>query len=104
MRIIVFMMWFSFVSVIPFCTTLICFRFFRRDLKLLSFIGVLFSTGLIVRDLIFYMPQPSFFERLTAYFKVQQLCVSFYAIYLPILILFIIYPVIFVLIEKVKRN
>lgn len=71
---------------------------------LVSFIGVLFSLGLIVRDLLFYMPQTSFFDRLTAYFKAQHLCVSFYAIYLPILLLFIIYPAIFRLLEKVSRS
>ena len=100
MKLIVFAIWFSFVSVIPFCTTIISFSFFREKLKLISVIGILFSIGLIVRDLIFYMPQTSFFDRLTAYFKAQQLCVSFYAIYLPIGLLFIIYPLIFVTLEK----
>lgn len=106
MKLIILIIWFFTVSVIPLSATTICFFFLRNHLKLLSGIGVLFSIGLIVRDLLFYMPQQSFFERLVAYFAASHLCVSFYAIYFPIGILFILYPLIFTvsehLINKIK--
>jgi len=95
MKLIIFLIWFFTVSVIPLSSTIICFFFFRNNLKTLSCIGIIFSLGLIVRDLLYYMPQQSFYERLIAYFAAGHLCVSFYAIYLPIGILFIIYPAAF---------
>jgi len=101
MKLIILMIWFSTVSVIPLSTTIISFFFFRNSLKIISITGIFFSAGLVVRDLLFYMPQQSFSDRLIAYFQAQHLCVSFYAIYLPIGILFLIYPLIFKMVESI---
>lgn len=99
---IIFAIWFLAVSLIPLVLTIIINFKCRKYLFLIPVMGAFLNFMLVIRDIRFHMEPGSFINRLVEYFT-EQVSLSFYAFYLPIAILSVLYPVLFYLIKIIIK-